>query len=139
MGLVIGLGALAILLIGGGIAAYALKGKPKGATGDPLADLSASASVSAPVETAAVVEEDAGTVTPLGGSSGVVAVTNTVKTGTGTGTKPTASAVPTPKIKPPDPPKPDPPICAKARDAAKRNSPAAANLSAQCRAAGGTP
>jgi hypothetical protein len=142
MGLVIGLGALAILLIGGGIAAYALKGKTKPATGDPLADLSATASaIAVPVETASVPTEDpAGTHAPLGASSGAVATGTTVKTATGTATKPPASAaaIPTPKIKPPDPPRPDPPICAKARDAAKRNSPAAANLIAQCKSAGGT-
>ena len=145
-GLVIGLGVLAIVLIGGGIGAYALKGKAKVATGDPLADLSAATSASAiPVETAATAPDDSsGTVTaPLGGSSGTVAVATTPKTGTGTsgGTKPASSAIPTPTPKPkvPDPPKVDPPICAKARDAAKRNSPAAANLAAQCRAAGGTP
>lgn len=34
---------------------------------------------------------------------------------------------------------PDPPICARARSARARNSPAAPNLEAQCRAAGGTP
>ena len=33
----------------------------------------------------------------------------------------------------------DPPICIRARDARARNSPAAPNLEAQCRAAGGTP
>lgn len=36
-------------------------------------------------------------------------------------------------------PKADPPICASARSAKKRGSPAAAGLEAQCRAAGGTP
>ncbi|HSO33010.1 MAG TPA: hypothetical protein VLT33_10840 [Labilithrix sp.] len=34
---------------------------------------------------------------------------------------------------------PDPPICAAARSARARNSPAATNLEAQCRAAGGKP
>jgi len=33
----------------------------------------------------------------------------------------------------------DPPICIRARDARKRNSPVAPALEAQCRAAGGTP
>jgi serine/threonine-protein kinase len=145
MGLVIGLGAVAILLIGGGITAYALQGKPKPATGDPLADLSATASaLSVPVETATAPPEDsAAQVAPLGATSAAVPLATgaTVKTaGANTGTKPPASAaaIPTPKIKPPDPPKPDPPICVSARDAVKRKSPAAANLSAQCRAAGGT-
>lgn len=36
-------------------------------------------------------------------------------------------------------PPPDPPICAKARSARARNSPAAAGLETQCRAQGGTP
>jgi eukaryotic-like serine/threonine-protein kinase len=140
MGLVIGLGVLAVLLIGGGITVYALRGKPTAATGDPLAGLSGTASVTAPVESAVVAEEDAGSATPLGGSSGVVATTNTgAKTGTGPAIKPATASVPTPKIKPPDPPKVDPPICFKARDAARRNSPGAPNLLAQCRAAGGVP
>ena len=34
---------------------------------------------------------------------------------------------------------PDPPICARARDARARSSPAATNLEAQCKAAGGKP
>jgi len=34
---------------------------------------------------------------------------------------------------------PDPPICAAARSARARSSPAAANLEAQCKAAGGKP
>ena len=40
---------------------------------------------------------------------------------------------------PPPPPAPDPPICVNARVARARNSPAAAGLEAQCRAAGGKP
>jgi hypothetical protein len=145
MGIVIGLGALAILLIGGGVAAYALRGKPKPATGDPLADLSAASSVTAPVETAAVADDDAGGATPLGATSGLAATTTTTiaaKTGTGPAIKPATASVPTPKIAPPPPPpppKPDPPVCAKARDAARRNSPGAVNLQNQCRAAGGVP
>jgi hypothetical protein len=50
-------------------------------------------------------------------------------------TAPLATVAPVAKPKP----KPDPPICANARSARKRNSPAAAALEAQCRAAGGTP
>jgi hypothetical protein len=42
-------------------------------------------------------------------------------------------------IEPAPPPKPRPPICDAARDAIARQSPAAPNLEAQCRAAGGTP
>ncbi len=45
-------------------------------------------------------------------------------------------------VNPSDRPAPtrlDPPVCATARAARARNSPAAANLDAQCRAAGGTP
>src|SRR4051812_23663580 len=38
---------------------------------------------------------------------------------------------------PPKPAAPDPPICEKARSARSRNSPAAPNLEAQCRALGG--
>lgn len=42
-------------------------------------------------------------------------------------------------IEPPPPPNPRPPICDAARDAIARQSPAAPNLEAQCRAAGGIP
>jgi serine/threonine-protein kinase len=139
-GLVIGLAALAVLLIGGGGLAYALKGKPKHTpTGDPLADLTASASASAaPVEsaTAATTDDaDAGVTgaTPLGGT----VVTTALKTGTGTatGAKPPATVKPVPT---PTPVKADPPICAAARSAAKRGSPSAPGLAKQCTAAGGT-
>jgi hypothetical protein len=46
----------------------------------------------------------------------------------------TVAPRPTPKA-----PAPEPPICASARTAKKRGSPAAPSLEAQCRAAGGTP
>jgi serine/threonine-protein kinase len=138
-GLIIGLGALAVLLIGGGILAFALRGKPKPVnTGDPLADLNATTDAStAPVETAVVADVDAGVTgaTPLGGP---VVTAAAVKTGTGTaGTKPTASAKPVPTPTPQ--PKVDPPICVVARNAAKSGRPTAAGLAAQCKAAGGTP
>jgi serine/threonine-protein kinase len=134
-GLIIGLGALAVLLIGGGALAFALRGKPKPVTtGDPLADLSATPSTSAaPVETAATAAtDDAGVTgtTPLGGT-----VVTAVGVKTGTGTKPPASAKPVPTPQP----KADPPICVIARNAAKSGRPTAAGLAAQCRAAGGTP
>ena len=83
--------------------------------------------------------EPAGTVTPLGATSGAVATGTTAKIATGTKPPASAAPIPTPKPKAPDPPKVDPPICIRARDAAKRNSPAAANLAGQCRAAGGSP
>jgi hypothetical protein len=55
---------------------------------------------------------------------------------------PTPPPAPTPTPPPaptPVPPSADPPICQLARNAARRASPAAASLAAQCRAAGGTP
>ncbi|MDB4933695.1 MAG: Serine/threonine protein kinase PrkC, regulator of stationary phase [Labilithrix sp.] len=137
-GLVIGLGALAVLLIGGGVLAFALRGKPKPPPGDPLADLSGTPSATvAPVEsatTATTDDADAGVTgaTPLGGP--VVTTAVGVKPGTGTGTKPTAPAKPVPTPVP----KADPPICVVARNAAKSNRPTAAQLAAQCKAAGGT-
>ena len=143
MGLIIGLGAVAILLIGGGIAAFALKGKPKGVTGDPLAGLSATTTetaVAVESATAPPPDDSSGTTAPLNGTTTTAVAANTGGAKTAT-TPPKASAgpVPTPKIKPADPPKPDPPICARARDALARKSSAAANLVAQCKAAGGTP
>ena len=143
-GLVIGLAAVAVLLIGGGGLAYALRGKPKPVpTGDlsGLAGVSASVSASAaPVESAAAATDDAdasaaGT-TPLGG---VVTTAVGVKTGISGGTvaKPPTSAKPVPTPTPTPTPKPDPPICATARSAKQRNSNAAAGLERQCVAAGG--
>ena len=146
MGLIIGLGVLAILLIGGGVTAFALKGKPKTTTGDPLAGLSATTTETAiAVESATApppIDSTGGTTAPLDTSASTAVAANTAaaKTGT-TPTKPATSAgpVPTPKIKPAEPPKVDPPICARARDALARKSSAATNLVAQCKAAGGTP
>jgi tRNA A-37 threonylcarbamoyl transferase component Bud32 len=141
-GLIIGLAALAVLLIGGGVLALVLRGgKPKVVVTDPL-DLNGSASVSdasvAPIESAATgttdVDAAVAAVTPLGGVVTAVGV----KTGTGTGT---AKPVPTPSVKPVPTPaiKADPPICAKARAAKAANRPTAAALEASCRAAGGVP
>jgi tRNA A-37 threonylcarbamoyl transferase component Bud32 len=143
-GLIIGLAALAVLLIGGGVLALVLSGsKPKVVVTDGL-DLNGSASVSdasaAPIESATAANNDGdaavAAVTPLGGVVTAVGV----KTGTGTGTG-GAKPVPTPSAKPVPTPtiKADPPICAKARDSRKRNSPLAATMEAQCRAAGGVP
>ena len=140
-GLVIGLAAVAVLLIGGGGLAYALRGKPKPVPTGDLSSLSASASASAaPVESAAAATTDdadasAGGTTPLGG---VVTTAVGVKPGTsgGTAVKPPTSAKPVPTPTP-TPAKPDPPICANARAAKARNSPAAPGLERQCISAGG--
>ena len=142
-GLIIGLAALAVLLIGGGVLALVLRGgKPKVVVTDGL-DLSGSASASAaPVESATAATNDVdaavAVVTPLGGT--VTTTGGGAKTGTGTGathtaTVATASAKPVPTPQP----KADPPICAKARAAKAANRPTAALLEGQCRAAGGTP
>jgi serine/threonine-protein kinase len=135
-GLVIGLGVVAVLLIGGGVAAAVIGGKPKPVVVTPIVDTARGSA--APIESATAGATDeadaavAGTA-PLGGPVTVV------KAGTGTGaggTKPAtpvpAKSIPTPAIKA------DPPICAAARSAAQRNSPIAASLANQCRAAGGT-
>jgi serine/threonine-protein kinase len=135
MGLIIGLGVLAVLLIGGGIAAYALRGKPKPVSTTDLSSLtSASASASSiPLEAASEHTDPTPPVTaaePLEGGV-TVAVTPTKP---GTGTKPVAKPVPTPT-----PPKVDPgPICDRARRARDRGTPGAAGLAAQCKAAGGS-
>lgn len=139
-GLIVGLGALAVLLMGGGLVAYALKGKPNKPAQDPLAGVSVTASSPAiPVESAtqASAEETVGTAAPLGPTSGAAILP---KGPTGTGKATQAASIPTPKIKetPKPEPKPDPPICVNARDALRRNSPVAQKLVTQCRAAGGT-
>ena len=143
-GLVIGLAAVAVLLIGGGGLAYALRGKPKPVPTGDLSALSASASATAaPVEsaTAAVTDDADASVTgtaPLGGTVVTTAVGVKPGTGTsgGTAVKPPASAkpVPTPVIS-----KVDPPVCAQARAAAAAKRPTAGQLADRCRTAGGTP
>jgi len=148
MGLIIGLGALAILLIGGGITAFALRGKPKTGPGDPLAGISATVQT-APVESAVTPpppdDSSATGTTPLNGTTTTAVAANTgAKAGTAPPKTGTAATIPTPKPKdppppPPPPPKVDPPICARARDALARKSSAASNLVAQCKAAGGNP
>ncbi len=144
MGLIIGLGALAILLLGGGAAVFLLRGKPNPVTVDPVAITTETA----PVESATPPPpppDDTSATAPLNGTT-----TTAVAANNGGGTAPkvtpkagTAASIPTPKPKettpPPPPQKADPPICARARDALKRNSPAATSLVAQCKAAGGTP
>jgi serine/threonine-protein kinase len=146
-GLVIGLAVLAVLLIGGGVTAYALRGKPKPVPTTTLADLSGSPSTSAaPVESATAAPPDdpaaaAATTDPLGGTT--VAAATSAKSGAGT-TPPGPKTTPIPSPKPniptptPKPPAVDPAVCAAARSAAKRGSPAAAGLANQCRAQGGT-
>ncbi len=151
-GLVIGLAALAVLLLGGGIAAFALGGKPKPVPTTAVTDIAAASAATPPTSSsaAALPEEPVGAVTttdPLGGT--VVTPTGAAKAAPAGGGK-SAPPIPTPKIKtdpapsgkgptPTPTPKADPPICAAARSAAARKSPAAESLAAQCRAAGGTP
>jgi serine/threonine-protein kinase len=137
-GLVIGLAVLAVLLIGGGGLAYALRGKPKPIATD-LTDLNASATSSAsaaPVETAttATTDDADASVAPLGGAIVTTAVGAKTGTSGGTAAKPTSSAKPVPTPTP----KADPAICAAARSAAKRGSPSAPGLAKQCQQAGGT-
>jgi serine/threonine-protein kinase len=146
-GLVIGLAVLAVLLLGGGVTAYALRGKPKPVSTTTLADLGGAASASAaPGDSATAAPPEgsataAGTTDPLGGTTTAAAVT-TAKSGAGTPTGAKTAPIPSPKPQTipsptPKPPAVDPPICAKARDAAGRKSPTAASLAAQCAAAGG--
>jgi serine/threonine-protein kinase len=147
-GLVIGLAVLAVLLIGGGVTAYALRGKPKPVPTTTLADLGGAGSASAaPVESATAAPPDdsaaaaAGTTDPLGGTTTAAAVPG-VKPAAGTNptgpkTTPSSSAKPSIPTPIPKPPAADPPICANARSAAARKSPAAGSLAAQCVAAGG--
>jgi serine/threonine-protein kinase len=145
-GLIIGLAALAILLLGGGGLALALRGKSTPVpTGAELDLGTATSTATTPVETAtaAVVDDvDASVVAvaPLGGT----VVTNNAVAKPATGTTPAGTKIPTPipagKTAPVPTPtqKADPPICAAARSAKARNSPAAPGLIQQCTHAGGT-
>ncbi|MBX3186428.1 MAG: serine/threonine protein kinase [Labilithrix sp.] len=136
MGLIIGLGALAVLLIGGGIAAYAMRGKPKPVTTDlDLGSATASATValesSNHVETPPVTDTEPIT-EPLEGGVTVALTPN--KTGAvppKTPPKPVPTPTPTPKADAAA-------ICARARSAVAKGSPAGPGLTAQCKAAGGT-
>jgi eukaryotic-like serine/threonine-protein kinase len=142
-GLVIGLGVLAILLLGGGVAAYALRSKPAAVPTTDLADLAADAGAATPVETVATAEtppeeHDAAIAAaePLGGTvtTATTATATAAKTATtATAAKTTVKPIPTPTAA-----KADPPICAAARNARKTGSPAAATLAARCTQAGGT-
>ncbi len=151
-GLVIGLGVLAVLLLGGGAAALALRGnKPKPVT---TIDLTASATATtAEVDAGAATAEQpvdtnpVGSVAPLGPGGGPVAQGGAAQGGTKPATKPGTPTQPTtkPTIPTPTPVKPppaDPPICAsyRAMKANPKASPAVlGSLEKQCRAAGGTP
>ncbi len=130
-GLVIGLGVLAVALLGGGVTTWMLSGKTKSVV---TTDFPAAADAgSAPVETtASTAVEPGGSAAPLAAGS-VPAPKLTGAVGLKATTPSAAKPVPTPVIKA------DPPICAVARSARSRNSPAAAGLEAQCRTAGGTP
>jgi eukaryotic-like serine/threonine-protein kinase len=129
-GLIIGLGALAVLLLGGGIAAYALSGKK------PVPTQELPTSSATPVESASAHPEEHDAAVAATETLGTPAKTAVVAVATGAAKTPTATAKPVPT---PTPVKVDPPICAKARAAKARNSPAFPGLEAQCRAAGGTP
>jgi len=137
-GLVIGLAALAFLLIAGGAAAFLLRSKPKPVT--PPIDIAAASATATPSAPSAHVEEPAASVTvatPLGGTTTPVANANTAAA-TGGAKTGTAKAVPTPTPKQPTPPA-RPAVCDKAKAAITRNSPAAPGLEAQCKALGFTP
>jgi serine/threonine-protein kinase len=152
-GLVIGLGALAVLLlVGGGIAAVA-GGKKKGAATTTLDLTPTSTSVTSAADAGAtdtpVADPGATSVAPLGAASGTVALAG----GGGGGVKPVAKAdagIPTPKpqggggIPTPTPVKPpaaEPAVCGQYRAMKAANArPAQIDaLAAKCRAAGGTP
>jgi len=142
-GLVIGLGVLAILLIGGGVAAYALRGKPKPVTTVDLSTASAQASA-VPLESASAahVEDPATAVTAAPTLSGGTTTAVAAGGGGGTGGKTTPKSVPTPTPKTTPTPTPAaarPPVCDKAKAAMARGGPAALVLEQQCRAAGGVP
>ena len=140
MGLIIGLGGLAAVLLIGGAIAFAMRGKgDKPVVTDPLSGIaSATTSASAPVETAPV--DSSAAATTLGSTAPLGAV---VPPAANRGPTPAnhAASIPTPKLpasqKPPEPPKADPPVCVQARDAIRRKSPIAAQLEASCRTAGG--
>jgi tRNA A-37 threonylcarbamoyl transferase component Bud32 len=153
-GLVIGLGALAVLLlVGGGIAAVA-GGKKKGAATTTLDLTPTSTSVTSAADAGAadtpVADPGATSVAPLGAASGPAPVAQ------GGGAKPVAKAdagIPRPvpqggatnNIPAPQPQKPpaaEPAVCGQYRTmkADPKSRPAMlASLEAQCRKAGGTP
>jgi serine/threonine-protein kinase len=142
--LVIGLGALAVLLfVGAGIGIVASR-KPKTTTTTSL-DLGGTATASATASASATQEEAPPEVTsaaPLDSSGMKVPVVPNNNAGSSGGAKPVPTPTPKPTPTPtPTPPKADPPICAKARSAKASNLPpkTVAALEAQCRAAGGTP
>jgi serine/threonine-protein kinase len=151
-GLIIGLAALAaLLLVGGGIAALASRSKK---TVTPIVDTATATTVAtdtasgstaaASVATGEVPTAEVTGVAPLGGPTAEVTPKSSSGGAAPAKTEPKPTPTPHPAAVPtPTPPKGDPPAaaakCAAARAARARNSPAAASLEGQCRALGGTP
>jgi serine/threonine-protein kinase len=135
-GLIIGLGALAVVLLGGGVAAYFLT-RPKAVVIDPSISTSgtvplASVSVAA---TDSSTPTDVGSATPLGGTP----TGNTKPTGVGPHTTTTTKPIPTPtpsQTQKPARPE-DVPQCIEARAAIKGGKANAPDLVNACRRAGG--
>ncbi|HEY8077421.1 MAG TPA: protein kinase [Labilithrix sp.] len=128
MGVVIGLGALAAVLLGGGLIAYFVT-RPKPVVIDPSLTTSASVAVQTPDSASAgATTDDVGSAKPLGQTN--------VATNTGVPThKASASAkpVPTPTPKGPDVNT----TCAQARAALKSGTANAPALASECRRLGG--
>jgi hypothetical protein len=143
MGLILGLGGLALLLlIGSGVAYVATRPKPTTTSGLPDINSSSSAAASAsmahtdeppPVVTSAAPLETSGVKTAAVVTGGGGTPAKPIPT-----PKPSQSTAPTPT---PQPPANDPDICKKARAQKAAGKPAAivSALENQCRAQGGTP
>jgi hypothetical protein len=136
-GLIIGLGVLAVALLGGGI--YLGVRKPPRTTTTTSLDLGPTATASASV---AHVEEPPPVIASApaldpGNPKTPVTPQNNNGGGTPKKTTPTPTPVPTPlPAKKPDPPKPEPQECITARERQGKASPKVqANLDAQCAAA----
>ncbi|WP_169927462.1 serine/threonine protein kinase [Labilithrix luteola] len=146
-GLVIGLGVLAVLLLGGGGIAM-LSGKKSTPTPvtTSLTDMNATATATASATTAAATPTDTASAAPLEAPTVAAPLeTPQAKAATqpagGGATKPGGNKTPTPVPTPQPTQKVDPPVCIQARTAKVSKQPAAIvnSLEAKCRAAGGTP
>jgi serine/threonine-protein kinase len=141
MGLIVGLGALALLLLGGG--GILMVRQSKHTTPDVVTDLGqGTPSASAPASSAAAEDQpppDTSTQPLAPGSPLAKGTSGGVPARTDAGAK--GVPTPQPKTTPPTTPTPqiaaDPPICVQARAAKARNNPAAPVLERQCIAAGG--
>jgi eukaryotic-like serine/threonine-protein kinase len=144
-GLVIGLGALAVLLFVGAGIGIAMSGKKPVTPTTTSIDLGTATPVASSMTSVDEPPPAVTTAAPLEAPPSIPVAPNNNTSGGGKATTPKTVPTPQPPTPPPTPtptpPKADPPECKRYRDAKAGNRPAATlkALETQCRNAGGTP